>query len=155
MKPVNLNDTLEDATENFNVEPLDQIQVHRIEKNSQTIMKQKGARIVKKESLTKNLVSDKSLELDKKSQKHTNCGKINPPFYNPERVFGPNLANSLRKSAPQYSFGTSRASYTNLKDKFDCEKSRSPGPIYNVSNAINYIKKRSPAFTIGTKTRIC
>lgn len=142
------NDTLNEAYQ-FNIEELNS-GVETITKPTEQpeFEIKKGPRIVKKKSSTHSNMTKNQPDIRDKNT--SNCGRTNPPFYSPERVFGPNLPNSLRRSAPQYSFGTRRESLTNTKG---C--GRSPGPIYNVTKAVNYIKKRAPAYTIGIKNRIC
>ncbi|RNA06165.1 hypothetical protein BpHYR1_027957 [Brachionus plicatilis] len=154
MEEVETNDNLKEAYQ-FNVEELNPVVETSGKSREQEVPsvptvyeEKKGPRIVKKQSHSNSSMTKN--QQDHKIKNQTNCGRTNPPFYNPERVFGPNLPNSLRKSAPQYSFGNRRESSTDING---C--GRSPGPIYNVTKAVNYIKKRAPAYTIGIKTKIC
>ncbi|CAF0932702.1 unnamed protein product [Brachionus calyciflorus] len=144
----------ENNVEQFNVENLAPNQ-------ARAQVAKKGARIVKQETSSKTQLTGKNLQFEQnkppKGPNTSNCGKTNPPFYNPERVFGPKLPNSQRRSAPQYSFGVRRESLSDLTNKngSGCPAGRSPGPIYDITKAANYVKKRAPAFTIGLKTRLC
>lgn len=146
---IETDDTLNEIDQ-FNIEEFNS----EIEKSirggeqAESELAKKGPKIVRKHSETSSIMT--KIQNDSKYKTTSNCGRINPPFYSPERVFGPNLPNSQRKSAPQYSFGRRRESLTDING---C--GRSPGPKYNVTEAVNYIKKRSPAFTIGIKTKIC
>jgi hypothetical protein len=71
----------------------------------------------------------------------------NCPFYEPERVLGPNLA--CKKSSPNYTIGT-RTRETSAEKPIR-QQNLTPGPIYDILNALDSIKIKSPAFTFGSK----
>lgn len=144
---IETDDTL-NGIDQFNIEEINSEIDEPMREVEEPELVKKGPNIVRKRSETNSIMT--KIQYDLKHKNTFNCGRINPPFYSPERVFGPNLPNSQRKSAPQYSFGRRHDSLTDING---C--GRSPGPIYNVTKAVNYIKKKSPAFTIGIKTKIC